>query len=76
MQKKPQTFFVTGIIGLFLFLPTALLALVFSLQVNSVWDDGNIEMAKKYSKWAMVCTILTYAIAVVEILFIVHLSNA
>lgn len=74
MQKKPQTFFVTGIIGLFLFIPTALLALVFSLQVNSVWDDGNIEMAKKYSKWAMVCTILTYAIAIIS--FIVLLSNA
>ena len=57
-------------------MPTALLALVFSLQVNSVWDDGNIEMAKKYSKWAMVCTILTYVIAVVEIIIIVHLSNA
>lgn len=68
MNQKPKTYFVAGIIGLVLFLPTALIALVFSLQANSSWDDGNTIMAHRYSKWALVSTIVTYAIAIVIVL--------
>lgn len=70
MNQKPKTFFVAGIIGLFLFLPTALLSLVFSIQVNSFWDDGNIMMAQRYSKWALISIIATFAISIVWIIIL------
>jgi len=73
MKQKPKTYFVAGIIGLFLFLPTALLALVFSTQVNSFWDDNNTIMAQRYSQWALVSIIATYAISIIVILFLLSI---
>lgn len=62
MIKKPRTFLVLSAIGMLVFIPFALPAFLFSLKVNSLWEDGLVEVAQRYSKLSLLFVILTYVL--------------
>lgn len=70
-MKKPNNYLVWSILCTLLlcFLPLGIIALVYSIHVNSLWRDGDcegaIEASRKAKKWCWITTFVPLAFLLV-----------
>lgn len=72
--KKPNSFLIWSIITILLCWPLGILAIIYSLKVDSWWKAGMAKEAYKASKRAKICCLLCLAFYVITILIGLSMS--
>ena len=62
--QRPKNYMVWSVIGAFLCVPTAFIALVYSSKVDTEFEKGNIEAAWRASRMARLWLIISIVISI------------